>query len=212
MAADEPTLRLRIQKGFKGGSSGFPWGERMSEGCRDVISLLLVKVPSEERLSARQVLEHHWVSEHCTPGKAAPPAPGAEGTASGTATESGAGFGGAAAAAVTASTYEVDGGGAIDDSAGDAVDERCSGAANNAVEDAGIEDDEETGEQPHWWCDVADEGCLRPEQPTRAGQYDPRDRCWAHPDGQYMVCESCYEVNEAVEHRDVLRLLEGFGV
>ena len=62
-------------------------------------------------------------------------------------------------------------------------------------------------QQPHWWCDVAAEGCLRPEQPTHAGQYDPFDRCWAHPDGQYMVCEACYAAGEA-EHMDVLRLLE----
>jgi serine/threonine protein kinase len=77
VAADEPTLRLRIQKGFKGGTKDFPWGERMSNDCREVISALLLKTPPEERLRAQQVLEHQWVSDHCTPGEAAPPAPGA---------------------------------------------------------------------------------------------------------------------------------------
>ena len=54
-AADEPTLRLRIANGFKGGSDGFPWLPRMSKDCRVVISALLVKTPPEERLRAHQV-------------------------------------------------------------------------------------------------------------------------------------------------------------
>ena len=263
VAADEPTLRLRIQKGFKGGSTGFPWGERMSEACRELISSLLVKAPPEDRLRAQEVLGHRWVSEHCTPGQPAPPAPGhappkpAPGQAAPpppAADGRGADGGGEshrrtsinhamhsvevppAAADGGGASFGGDGGGAGfggDGGGGDDTYDDADIVANATTDDATTDDainddainddainddatdvadaDDESGQQPHWWCDVAAEGCLRPEQPTHADQYDPRDRCWAHPDGQYMVCESCYASGEA-ELMDALRLLDELGV
>ena len=161
VAADEPTLRLRISNGFKGGSEGFPWLPAMSEDCRNLISALLVKAPPEGRLRAHQVLEHRWVLANCTP---------------------------AGEGAVSA-TYTDDAGGGLD---GIAADDDSSGTA---------------APHPVWWCDVAADGCLRPEQPTHEDQYDANDRCWAHPNGTYMVCEACHAAGCA-EHMDVLRLLE----
>ena len=75
------------------------------------------------------------------------------------------------------------------------------------AEECEAEEGAEQQPQPHWWCDVAGDGCVRPEQPTHNGQYDPHDRCWAHPDGHYIACDVCYASGEA-EHMGVLRLLE----
>lgn len=195
VAADEPTLRLRISNGFKGGTDGFPWLPAMSADCRNLISALLLKAPPDKRLSAQQVLEHRWVLAHC--------APGGDNTTSDDAA--------AAAAAHSEDDAGVAGGDAANEANETSDDIATASAAKFAAaaevhsEVPAIAEDE-PGQQPHWWCDVAAEGCLRPEQPTHACQYDPEDRCWVHPDGTYMACEACYAAGNA-EHADVLRLV-----
>lgn len=220
-AADEGTLRLRIANGFKGGTEGFPWMPAMSVECRALISALLVKAPPESRLRAQQVLEHDWVRAHCTPGGGGG---GGEGDGGGgEATIDPAAGGGAQNGADVFHFADDDGGDAGADAAvgnGGTADAgivaACAAPVAADDDDSAEEDNEDLSadndvgqQQPHWWCDVAAEGCVRPEQPTHEAQYDAHDRCWAHPNGVYVVCQACYASGQA-EHMDVLSLVDSY--
>ena len=52
---------------------------------------------------------------------------------------------------------------------------------------------------PSWWCDVAGKGCKRPKD----GAYPPHHVCWKN--GDYMVCEVCYESGKGVREKRKLQ-------
>jgi hypothetical protein len=203
-------------------------------------------------MSARGLLAHAWVSEHCKPAAAAERRAAAEAASKPAAQLSercepaaqlsercepaaqlsercepvarngeqtggggGPGTGGIAAGddasiLAPASAVATPGEGGDDHEVEEAEEDGTHLAAHwmaSGAEEEAEESDQEP--QPHWWCDVGGAGCVRPEQPTHKGQYSPRDRCWAHPNGEYMVCEACYRSGDVlVEHMNVLRLLE----